>query len=121
MSKHEYFACPLCGINKIISSTKRGKKIGHSEDLQWPVIDLESYLIMQMREGGGKKPGVYGKVGKGKAPGSGFHTIPSESLTFEEVLKNPEYTSIVQGMKEQLIRLIKTARETGFIKESDLR
>ena len=108
-------------MNKIVSSAKRGDKAGHSEELQWPVIDLESYLIMQVREGGGKKAGPSGKKGKGKAPGSGFHTVAAESLTFEEALKNPEYANIVQGMKEQLLRLIETSKEIGFIKESELR
>jgi hypothetical protein len=122
MGKHEYFACPLCGMNKSVRSAKREKKEHpRPEELQWPDINLETYLILQMREGGGKKAGPSGKTGKGKAPGSGFHTIPSESLTFAEVIKNPEYENIIQGMKEQLLRLLKTAKETGFIKESDLR
>ena len=120
MAKHEYFSCPMCGMNKIISSAKRGDKAGQSSELQWPVIDLESYLIMQVREGGGKKPGVYGKVGKGKAPGSGFHTVTAESLTFEEVLKNPEYANIIEGLKEQLIRVIKSSIKIGLISKRDL-
>ncbi len=121
MAKNEYFACPLCGMNKIVRSAKREKKDRpRPEELQWPVIDLEGYLVLQVREGGGKKAGDSGKEGRGKAPGSGFHLVPSESLTFEEVLKNPEYADIVEGMKKQLIRVIKTSISTGFIKKSEI-
>lgn len=119
MTKNEYFACPVCGMNKIVTSAKRGKK-AKPEELQWPIIDLKSYLILQVREGGGKKAGPSGKKGKGKAPGSGFHTVPSESLTFSEILKKPEYAEIIEGMKEQLIRVIKTSVATGLIKKEEL-
>ena len=121
MTKNEYVACPLCGMNKSFRSAKREKKdMPRPEELQWPIIDLESYFVLQVREGGGKKPGAYGKVGKGKAPGSGFHTVPSESLTFEEVIKDPEYANIVQGMKKQLIHVIKSAMANGFINKEEL-
>jgi len=119
MAKNEYFACPVCGMNKIVSSAKRGKKT-KSDELQWPVIDLKSYFVLQVREGGGKKPGASGKEGRGKAPGSGFHLIPAESLTFAEVLKRPEYADIVQGFREQLIQVIKNSIATGLIKKSEI-
>lgn len=120
MAKNEYFVCPLCGMNKIIQSVKRGKKVGRSEELKWPNIDIMESFSVQVREGGGKKAGESGNKGRGKAPGSGFHLVPSESLTLAEVLKNPEYADIVEGMKEQLIRVIKTSLETGLIKKAEL-
>lgn len=118
MTKNEYFACPLCGMNKIIRSSKREEK-GKAEELKWPILDLNNYFVLQTREGGGKKAGS-GKEGRGKAPGSGFHLVPSESLTLSEVLKSDEYSAIIEGMKEQLIRLVKNALSTRLLKESDL-
>lgn len=108
-------------MNKIVRSAKREKKDRpRPEELQWPVIDLNSYLVLQVREGGGKKAGPSGKEGRGKAPGSGFHLVPSESLTFEEVLKNPEYANIVEGMKDQLIRVVKTSIASGLISKEEI-
>jgi hypothetical protein len=118
MTKNEYVACPLCGMNKIFRTAKREKK-GKSEELKWPSIDLNSYSVLQVREGGGKKAGT-GAKGRGKAPGSGFHLIPSESLTLKEMIGSPEYDDILRGMKEQLIRVIRDALEVGFIKRKDL-
>ena len=118
MAKNEYFACPLCGMNKVINSTSREKK-GKATELKWPTLNLEEYLVLQVREGGGKKTGS-GNTGRGKAPGSGFHLVPSESLTFEEVLKNPEYADIIEGMKKQLVRLIKSSIQNGFISKREI-
>ena len=118
LAKNEYFACPLCGMNKVVISSSREQK-GKAQELKWPNLNLEEYLVLQVREGGGKKSGS-GNQGRGKAPGSGFHLVPSESLTFEEVLKNPEYANIVEGMKTQLIHLIKSSISMGFIKREEL-
>ena len=121
MVKNEYFACPLCGMNKIVHSIKREKKErSRPEELRWPILDLKTYLVLQVREGGGKKAGS-GAKGRGKAPGSGFHLVPSESLTLSEALKSGEYDSIIEGMKEQLIRLITDSVSVGLIKKTELR
>lgn len=118
MVKNEYFACPLCGMNKIIRSSKRPEK-GKSEELKWPILNLNEYFVLQVREGGGKKAGS-GKKGKGKAPGSGFHLVPSESLTLSEALKSGEYDSIIEGMKRQLIGLIREAVSVGMISKEEI-
>lgn len=118
MAKNEYFACPLCGMNKVVRASSRERK-GKAEELKWPNLNLEEYLVLQVREGGGKKSGS-GNKGRGKAPGSGFHLVPSESLTFEEVLKNPEYANIVEGMKDQLIRVIKTSMTSGLVSKEEI-
>jgi hypothetical protein len=118
MTKNDYVVCPLCGMNKIFRSAKREQK-GKSEELKWPSIDVKQSFSLQVREGGGKKAGT-GAKGRGKAPGSGFHLIPSESLTLKEMIGTPEYDSILRGMKEQLTRFIQDALEVGFIKRKDL-
>lgn len=121
MAKTEYVGCPLCGMNKVLRSAGREKKDRpRPEELRWPFMNLNDYFVLQIREGGGKKPGLSGKTGQGKAPGSGFHIVPSESLTFEEVLKDPMYVDIAQGMKKQLIQVIKTSMATGFITKEEL-
>lgn len=118
MVKNDYVVCPLCGMNKIFRSAKREEK-GKSEELKWPSIDVKQSFSLQIREGGGKKAGS-GAKGRGKAPGSGFHLVPSESLTLKEMIGSPEYDTVLRGMKEQLIRVIRDALEVGFIKRKDL-
>jgi len=119
MVKNEYVVCPLCGMNKIVTAKKRLEK-GKPERLTWPTIDLKEAFMLQVREGGGKKAGT-GAKGKGKAPGSGFHLVPSESLTLAEIMKDPSYSDILEEMKDQLLRLIKDCIKIGFIAKEDIR
>ena len=118
MTKSEYAVCGLCGMNKVVRSEKRGLK-GKSEELKWPSIDIKQSFSLQVREGGGKKAGS-GAKGRGKAPGSGFHIIEAESLTLKEMMNDPQYENILEGMKDQLLRLIKDSIEVGFIKKEEL-
>jgi len=115
---NEYAVCPLCGLNKIMRSHKRLKK-GKPEELRWPTIDLHSAFLLQVREGGGKKAGT-GAIGRGKAPGSGFHLIPEESLTLAQMLEDPTYSDILSQMKEQLLRVVKQSLELGFLEKSEI-
>ena len=118
MVQNEYVVCPLCGFNRVLRSEKRLQK-GKLEYLQWPSFNLNSAFILQVREGGGKKAGT-GAKGQGKAPGSGFHLVPSESLTFAELLDDPSYSEILSQMREQLLTVIKQSLELGFIKKGEL-
>jgi len=118
MVKNEYVACGLCGMNKIMRSEKRKDK-DKPVELRWPSFSVKDAYILQVREGGGKKAGS-GNKGLGKAPGSGFHLIPSESLTLKEMLDKSDYESVLRGMKEQLLTLIRDSIEIGFIKMEDL-
>jgi len=111
MGKNEYVGCPLCGFNKVLRSSKRGY-------YQWPSFDVKSALLLQVREGGGKKAGT-GATGRGKAPGSGFHLVEEESLSFAEMVDNSEYSGILSQMKEQLLTIIKQSLELGFISEGE--
>lgn len=118
MTKNEYVVCPVCGWNRILRSEKRAEK-GKSEQLEWSSIDLNNAFLLQVREGGGKKSGS-GAKGRGKAPGSGFHLVPSESLTLSEMLQDSTYSDILSQMKAQLLRVIKQSIEIGFITKDEL-
>lgn len=118
MAKNEYVACGLCGMNKILRSEKRKDK-DKPVELRWPSFSVKDAYILQVREGGGKKAGS-GNKGLGKAPGSGFHIIQSESLTLKEMMENPQYENVLEGMKDQLLRLVKDSVEIGFIKKDEL-
>lgn len=56
--------------------------------------------------------------GKGKTPGSGFPLI--ESRTLLEILDDPEYRDLLEGMKMQLLRLLKDGVELGLLKKEDI-
>ena len=95
--------CVLCGRSKKIIS-----KTWKDPEIRWDYWQQESPLI-QIREGGGKKPGQ-GTVTigirakrRGSAPGYGFPTV--ETFTREEALADPEYTKYVQAMIEQIKKL----------------
>lgn len=117
MVKKDYIVCPVCGWNRVLESEKRSKK---GKSFRWPVIDLGTFFMVQVREGGGKKAGS-GVKGRGKAPGSGFHLIPSESLTLQEARNDPKYTDVLDEVKVQLLGTISKALEIGWIKENEIR
>jgi hypothetical protein len=116
MVKKDYIVCPLCGWNRVLESAKRSAK---GKTFTWPTINLGSCFIIQVREGGGKKAGS-GAKGRGKAPGSGFHLIPSESLTLQGARNNPKYTELLDEVKAQLLDTISKALETGWIKKEEI-
>lgn len=118
--KNEYVVCGLCGMNRILRSKARAEKEGKTEELEWASFSVKDAFILQVREGGGKKSGS-GAKGRGKAPGSGFHIIESESLTLREMLERPEYKNVLRGLKEQLLRLIRDSLDVGFIQRKDLK
>jgi len=117
MVKKDYIVCPLCGWNRVLESTKRDKK---GKTFKWPTINLGSCFIIQVREGGGKKAGS-GAKGRGKAPGSGFHLIPSESLTLKGAMSDPKYTELLGEVKVQLLDTISKALEIGWMTEEEIR
>ncbi|MCJ7633941.1 hypothetical protein MUP77_16340 [Candidatus Bathyarchaeota archaeon] len=117
MGKNEYVACGLCGMNKILRSEKRAKWKKPVE-LRWPSFSVKDAYILQVREGGGKKSGS-GKKGRGKAPGSGFHLIKEESLTLKEMIDSSQYDRVLQGMRKQLVRVVRDCLEIGFIEKDD--
>ena len=116
MVKKDYIVCPLCGWNRVLESEKRDKK---GKTFRWPIVDLGTFFMVQVREGGGKKAGS-GAKGRGKAPGSGFHLIPKESLTLQEVRNNPKYTEILGEVKAQLLDMISKALESGWVKKEEI-
>jgi len=116
MVKKEYIVCPLCGWNRVLESAKRNAK---GKTFRWPIIDLGTFFMVQVREGGGKKAGS-GAKGRGKAPGSGFHLIPSESLTLQGAMNNPKYTELLDEVKAQLLDTILKALGIGWIKKEEI-
>jgi hypothetical protein len=104
-----YIVCPLCGRNRVVES-KKGP-------IRWDYVDLHNAPILQIREGGGKKAGPPVK-GKGKAPGSGFHLV--ESRTLSEILENPKYREIIEGLKSQLARLVRDGIRLGLLTKDDI-
>lgn len=111
MVQREYVVCGLCGRNRIIEAKEKGR-------IRWDFVDLGAADFIQLREGGGKKAGEGGRGYRGSAPGSGFHLVSAKTL--EEVIEDPAYADVVEGMKAQLIRLVKDAVRIGLIKQEEL-
>ena len=121
MGRAEYIVCPLCGLNRVLRSKGRAEKgkpeIARFNSMRLP--EIEEMPILQVREGGGKKPGKWGKRGRGGAPGRGFKTV--ETYTIKDLMENPEYEEILQDLKAQYLRVLKGFVRTGFIKPEEVR
>ena len=100
MGRVEYIVCPTCGRNRVMETKKKGK-IGWPND-----INLETTLLLQVREGGGR--------------GSGFHLVEDESLTLPEMIEDGGYEDVLEGMKQQLLRVIKQSIDLGFIERNEI-
>lgn len=108
----EYMVCPVCGRNRIIE-TKRKGRIG------WPdgkPFILDTTALLQIREGGGKKPGGGGY--RGSAPGSGFHLVGG--LTLHEMIDQGGYEDVIDGLKQQLLTVIRQGIRVGWIKKEEI-
>jgi hypothetical protein len=109
MVQKEFVVCPLCARNRLIEVPGKGQ-------VRWDFVDLGASEFIQTREGGGKKAGGGGY--RGSAPGSGFYLISSKTLV--EVLDDPSYSDLVEGMKTQLLRLVRDGIRIGLIKREEL-
>lgn len=110
----EYMVCPLCGRNRIIE-TKRKGRIG------WPdgrPFNLDTTTLLQIREGGGKKPEGGGGGYRGSAPGSGFHLVGG--LTLQDMIDKGGYDDLLEGLKQQLLLVIRQGVRIRWIKKEDL-
>ena len=119
MGRIEYFVCPLCGLNRAVKSIRRADK-GKPEIVRFDsgrLPELEEMIILQVREGGGKKPGT-GKKYRGSTKGSGFHLV--EGYTLKEILDKEEYRDIIQSMKEQYLRLLRGFLALGLITREEI-
>ena len=94
----EYFVCPLCARNRVIKSKDKGY-------IRWDYVDLKSAPLLQVRDDKGGR-------------GSGFPLI--ESKTLAEISEDPAYAAILEGLKTQLIRLLKDGAELGLIERDEI-
>lgn len=94
----ENFVCPLCGRNRVIQSKKKGP-------IRWDYVDLHSAPILQFRDDAGGR-------------GSGFPMVDSKTLT--QILEDPDYRDILEGMKTQLLRLIRDGLDLGLLRRDEL-
>ena len=92
----EYFVCPLCARNRPLKSKTKGQ-------IKWDYVDLNTAPILQVCDDTGGR-------------GSGFPLV--ESKTLAEILNVPDYQDILEGMKAQLVRLLKDAVELGLLEKS---
>ncbi len=102
-----YIVCPLCGLNRVLEkkgtqAEKRGK-LGKVGRISFDKLDPETAPFVDIREAPGGKVKVdapRGTIGKGKAPGKGFHRVAS--LTLAESAGYPAYRDLVEQLKTQI-------------------
>lgn len=115
MRKVEYVACPVCGRNRVLETKNKGR-------IKWikTPFDLQVTFLLQTREGGGKKAGFPGRGYRGSAPGSGFHLVEEECLTLPEMIEKGGYEDVLDGMKAQILRVMRQSIELGFIRRDEI-
>lgn len=122
MARIEYVVCPVCGRNRLKNHRSKGEVRFPGYEVRDPrtgeepeKFSIEDTTMLQVRRGGGKKPGKSGKKGRGKAPGSGFHIIPSEGLTLTEMMDMEEYQPIVNSLLSTIKKLYLDLMDKGLI------
>ena len=90
-----YLTCPLCGLNRPLSSYKGSATFQVKPD----------YAIIQVRYGGGR--------------GSGFFLAEEESISLSDLkATNPE---VELNLKTEVLALVKALVDVGYIGRADLR
>ncbi len=104
MTKIEYCVCPMCARNRVVQSKDKGR-------IRWDLVDPSQVKLLQVRE---QHPRVKG------GSCEGFTLIESDCLTIEEMIDNPEYADLIEGIKNQTLRIVQTLRNQGIINKSEL-
>ena len=104
MVKVEYCVCPMCGRNRVVKTEKKGR-------IKWDLVEPLTAKILQVRE---QHPRVKG----GKC--EGFTTVESDCLMLEEMKDNPEYQDIIDGIKNQTLKLVETLLKLKIIDQSEV-
>ena len=94
----EYIVCPLCARNRVIKSKDKGY-------IRWDYVDLKSAPLLQVRDDTGGR-------------GSGFPLLTSKTLA--EISQDPAYSQVIEGMKQQIIKLVKDGLELGLLMREEL-
>jgi len=100
MSEVIYIACPLCGMNRVLTKTgasaiARGYTISDIKGrIRFDHMDLSLAPIVQVRE---RRPGKETVTRMRRGGGSGF--VFKEGLTLEAMKNDPGYQDLVEQMK----------------------
>jgi hypothetical protein len=107
----EYIVCHLCGRNRVRKSKTKGS-------IRWDYADLITSPFIQIRETTGKVRGSSLKRGRGQAPGSGFPTV--ETRTLPDILNDPECKPIIQGCRDQIVKLARQTIQIGLVDREEI-
>ena len=84
-TRMESFVCPLCALNRPVT-TKKGDRV------KFDKVDLDEAIILQVRYAGGLS--------------SGFPVSREESLIFEQIIESNEYNDIIRQIEEKCKEII---------------
>jgi hypothetical protein len=105
----EYVKCLFCGVNRPLVTKKRGEF-----RLLELAIPPSEYPIIQIREARGG-PGRGLRV-KGKE--YGFVTVGE--IPIVEMLRDPRYAELAEGLKDRLLQIVRSYIEAGVIKPEEI-
>lgn len=104
MGRFEMMICPLCARSRPVYS-----KRWRNPEIRWDFWDENSPFV-QIREGGGKKPGKgLGSGKRGSAPGAGFPTV--QAFTLDGANKQEQYQKAIKEMIQQIRKIFEIVKK----------
>ncbi len=116
-----YVCCPICSMSRVLDKKGSRAEITHKLDpsitpkgrVRLDVMDFSRPFIQVREAVGGKVASTETdierqlgkKVGRGKLPGGGFRLV--DGITLEEAAKMPEYSDLVEQLREQCQAILK--------------
>ncbi|MDO8623106.1 MAG: hypothetical protein Q7R52_02575 [archaeon] len=93
-----YISCPMCSMNRVLHlggmlSGEKGKS-GRSSFSNFDFEGVNGKFFIQVRKSAGGK-------------GSGFYLDESQSLTWNDAIKNSEYADVLHEIKETCEKILK--------------
>lgn len=84
-TKMENIVCPMCCQNRVLNKSDKGR-------VRFDQLDFNRYILQVRYTCGG---------------GSGFYMNESESKTFDEIKNDPEYSDLIEQIKQTCFKILK--------------
>tara|TARA_Y100000034_G_scaffold136970_1_gene217750 strand:- start:5093 stop:5515 length:423 start_codon:yes stop_codon:yes gene_type:complete len=106
---YDYAVCPLCGMNRIMTTHDKydryGQLVRKGGLVKWDNFDPESTDFIQIRQ---QHKGEKGWVCKG------FTKVPGAGKTIAEAYSMEHYQPVVKSMMQQIYRIVDELKGLGI-------
>ena len=110
----EYLSCIYCGRTKPVNTLRSDLNRFDNFDIAWKILQIRTQAA-----GPGRGHTRAKLNAKGQEHG-GFKLVQGEGLSIEELVEDPTYADLVDGIKRRIIKITKAYIEAGIIKREEL-